>query len=321
VGRYILRRLVQAVPLLLLISLLAFLLVRASGDPMSMYGASANLSAEDRARIVAMHGWDKPKIVQYFYWLSDVVRGDWGTSVYTHQAVTQMILDRLPNTLILMGSVFVVTLLIAIPLGVASAIRQNSVLDHVATAVSFVAFALPTFWLGLVVIMVFSVRFKEWGWPSLPAGGMYSLADGPSVGGLAQHLILPTLVLSIVSVAGYIRYLRAGMLETLQQDYVRTARSKGLHELRVIWVHSFRNAILPLVTLIALNIPRIFSGALVTEQVFAWPGMGRLFVDNAARADYPVLMGLIMSVAVLVVLFNLVADVAYAYLDPRIRLG
>jgi peptide/nickel transport system permease protein len=312
---------VQAVPLLLLISLLAFLLVRASGDPMSMYGTSANLSAEDRARIVAMHGWDKPKIVQYFYWLSDVVRGDWGTSVYTHQAVTQMILDRLPNTLILMGSVFVVTLLIAIPLGVASAIRQNSVLDHVATAVSFVAFALPTFWLGLVVIMVFSVRFKEWGWPSLPAGGMYSLADGPSVGGLAQHLILPTLVLSIVSVAGYIRYLRAGMLETLQQDYVRTARSKGLRELRVIWVHSFRNAILPLVTLIALNIPRIFSGALVTEQVFAWPGMGRLFVDNAARADYPVLMGLIMSVAVLVVLFNLVADVAYAYLDPRIRLG
>jgi peptide/nickel transport system permease protein len=316
-----LRRLVQAVPLLLLISLLAFLLVRASGDPMSMYGASANLSAEDRARIVAMHGWDKPKIVQYFYWLSDVVRGDWGTSVYTHQAVTQMILDRLPNTLILMGSVFVVTLLIAIPLGVASAIRQNSVLDHVATAVSFVAFALPTFWLGLVLIMVFSVRFREWGWPSLPAGGMYRLADGPSIGGLAQHLILPTLVLSIVSVAGYIRYLRAGMLETLQQDYVRTARSKGLRELRVIWVHSFRNAILPLVTLIALNIPRIFSGALVTEQVFAWPGMGRLFVDNAARADYPVLMGLIMSVAVLVVLFNLVADVAYAYLDPRIRLG
>jgi peptide/nickel transport system permease protein len=128
-------------------------------------------------------------------------------------------------------------------------------------------------------------------------------------------------VLSIVSVAGYIRYLRAGMLESLQQEYVRTARAKGLRELRVIWVHSFRNAILPLVTLIALNIPRIFSGALVTEQVFAWPGMGRLFVDNAARADYPVLMGLIMSVSVLVVLFNLVADVTYAYLDPRIRLG
>jgi peptide/nickel transport system permease protein len=321
VGHYVLRRLIQAVPLLFLISLLAFLLVRASGDPMSMYGASANLSAEDRARIVAMHGWDQPKILQYFYWLRDVLGGDWGTSLYTHQAVTQMILDRLPNTLILMGSVFVVTLLIAIPLGVASAIRQNSVLDHVATAVSFVAFALPTFWLGLVVIMLFAVRLKEMGWPSLPAGGMYSLSEGPSLGGLLQHLVLPTFVLSIVSVAGYIRYLRAGMLESLQQDYVRTARAKGLRELRVIWVHSFRNAILPLVTLIALNIPRIFSGALVTEQVFAWPGMGRLFVDNAARADYPVLMGLIMSVSVLVVLFNLLADVTYAYLDPRIRLG
>jgi peptide/nickel transport system permease protein len=268
-----------------------------------------------------MHGWDQPKIVQYFYWLRDVLGGDWGTSLYTHQAVTQMILDRLPNTLILMGSVFVVTLLIAIPLGVFSAIRQNSVLDHVATAVSFIAFALPTFWLGLVMIMLFSVRLKEMGWPSLPAGGMYNLSERPSVGGLLQHLVLPTLVLSIVSVAGYIRYLRAGMLESLQQDYVRTARAKGLRELRVIWVHSFRNAILPLVTLIALNIPRIFSGALVTEQVFAWPGMGRLFVDNAARADYPVLMGLIMCVSVLVVSFNLVADVTYAYLDPRIRLG
>jgi peptide/nickel transport system permease protein len=319
--RYILRRLVQAVPLLFLISLLAFLLVRASGDPMSMYGASANLSDEDRARIVSVHGWDKPKIVQYVYWLSDVLHGDWGASVYTHQAVSQMILDRLPNTLILMGSVFLVTLLIAIPLGVASAVRPNSALDHVATAFSFIAFALPTFWLGLVLIMVFAVRFKEMGWPSLPAGGMYSLAEGPSLGGLLQHLLLPTLVLSIVSTAGYIRYLRAGILDALQQDYIRTARSKGLSELRIVWVHSFRNAILPLVTLIALNIPRVFSGALVTEQVFAWPGMGRLFVDNAARADYPVLMGLIMSVSVLVVLSNLVVDVAYAYLDPRIRLG
>jgi peptide/nickel transport system permease protein len=320
-GRYILHRLLQAVPLLFLISLLAFLLVRASGDPMSMYGTSASLSADDRARIVALHGWDKPKIVQYFYWLGDLVRGDLGTSLYTHQTVTLMILDRLPNTLNLMGSVFLVTLLLAIPLGVASAIHPNSILDHATTALSFAAFALPTFWLGLVLIMVFSVRFKEMGWPSLPAGGMYSLADGPSLGGLLQHLLLPTLVLSIVSVAGYMRYLRAAMLAAFQHDYIRTARSKGLGEFRVVWVHSFRNAILPLVTLIGLNIPRVFSGALVTEQVFAWPGMGRLFVDSATRADYPVLMGLIMCVAVLVVVFNLVADLAYACLDPRIRLG
>jgi len=185
-GRYILHRLIEAVPLLFLISLLGFLLVRASGDPMSVYGAGANLSAEDRTRIVALHGWDKPKVVQYFYWLNDVLHGDWGTSVYTHQTVTQMILDRRPNTLILMGSVFLVTLLMAIPLAVASAIRPNSAVDHVTTAVSFVAFALPTFWLGLVLIVVFSVRFKEMGWPSLPAGGMYGLAGGPSLGGLLQ---------------------------------------------------------------------------------------------------------------------------------------
>jgi peptide/nickel transport system permease protein len=318
-GQFIVRRLLQMVPLLFVVSLCAFLLIRLGGDPMSMYGFNPNLTAEDRQRIVAEHGWDRPLVVQYFYWLRDVGRGDWGSSLYTYEPVTAMILTRLPNTLILMGTVFVVTLLIAIPLGLYTAVHQYSRVDYLATGATFVAYAVPTFWLGLICIMVFSVKFQQWGLPSLPAGGMYDLAEGPSLLGLLRHLIMPVFVLSIVSLAGYVRYLRASMLDVLKQDYVRTAQAKGLDDRRIVWLHAFKNAALPLVTLIAMNIPRIFSGALITEQVFAWPGMGRLFVDHATRVDYPVLMGLVVSVALLVVVFSLVADIVYAYLDPRIR--
>jgi peptide/nickel transport system permease protein len=167
--------------------------------------------------------------------------------------------------------------------------------------------------------MIFAVKFQFWGLPSLPAGGMYDLTEGRTLLGLLKHLILPTFVLAIVSVAGYTRYVRASMLEVMREDYVRTARAKGLREGRVIRLHAFRNAAIPIVTVATMNIPLIFSGALVTEQVFAWPGMGRLFVDHAARADYPVLMGLVMAVAGLVIFFNIIADILYAYLDPRIR--
>jgi peptide/nickel transport system permease protein len=163
------------------------------------------------------------------------------------------------------------------------------------------------------------VKFKEWGLPYMPAGGMYDLVEGPSLLGLLKHLVMPAFVLSIVSMAAYIRYLRASMIEVLHDDFIRTARAKGLPEGTVTWRHAFRNALIPLVTLITMNIPLIFSGALITEQVFAWPGMGRLFVDHANRGDYPVLMGLILTVSVLVIVFNLVADIAYAAIDPRIR--
>jgi len=319
VGQYVARRLLQAIPLLFLISVISFMLIRLSGDPMSMYGQSSALTAEDRDRIMAQHGWDKPKPIQYLFWLRDLARGDLGSSLYTYQPVTQMIWEKLPNTLILMGTVFVVTIVVSIPLAIVSALRQYSTLDYLITGASFFAFALPTFWLGLVCIMIFSVKFKEWGLPYMPAGGMYDLVEGPSLPGLVKHLVMPALVLSVVSMASYIRYLRASMLEVLRDDYIRTARAKGLPELAVTWRHAFRNALIPLVTLITMNIPLIFSGALITEQVFAWPGMGRLFVDHANRGDYPVLMGLVLTVSVLVIFFNLVADIAYAAIDPRIR--
>lgn len=320
-GHYVVRRVLQAVPLLFLISVMSFMLIRMSGDPMSMYAQSSSLTQADRERIIKEHGWDQPRIVQYGFWLRDVARGDLGSSLYTYQPVTQMILERLPNTMILMGTVFVLTLVVSIPLAIISALRQYSKLDYVITGASFLAFALPTFWLGLVFIMIFAVKFKEWGLPYLPAGGMYDLVEGQSLPGLIKHLIMPAIVLSIVSMAAYVRYLRASMIEVLHDDYIRTARAKGLPEGAVTWRHAFRNALIPLVTLITMNIPLLFSGALITEQVFAWPGMGRLFVDHANRGDYPVLMGLVMTVSVLVVIFNLVADIAYAAIDPRIRFG
>jgi len=319
VGHYVVRRILQAVPLLFLISVMSFMLIRMSGDPMSMYAQSSSLTQADRERIIKEHGWDQPRIVQYGYWLRDVARGDLGSSLYTYQPVTQMILERLPNTMILMGTVFVLTLVVSIPLAIISALKQYSKLDYLITGASFLAFALPTFWLGLMFIMIFAVKFKEWGLPYMPAGGMYDLVEGPSLLGLIKHLAMPAIVLSIVSMAAYIRYLRASMIEVLHDDYIRTARAKGLPEGTVTWRHAFRNALIPLVTLITMNIPLIFSGALITEQVFAWPGMGRLFVDHANRGDYPVLMGLVMTVSVLVVVFNLVADIAYAAIDPRIR--
>lgn len=320
-GHYVVRRVLQAVPLLFLISVMSFMLIRMSGDPMSMYAQSSSLTQADRERIIKEHGWDQPRIVQYGFWLRDVARGDLGSSLYTYQPVTQMILERLPNTMILMGTVFVLTLVVSIPLAIVSALKQYSKLDYIITGASFLAFALPTFWLGLVFIMIFAVKFKEWGLPYLPAGGMYDLVEGQSLPGLIKHLIMPAIVLSIVSMAAYVRYLRASMIEVLHDDYIRTARAKGLPEGAVTWRHAFRNALIPLVTLITMNIPLLFSGALITEQVFAWPGMGRLFVDHANRGDYPVLMGLVMTVSVLVVIFNLVADIAYAAIDPRIRFG
>jgi peptide/nickel transport system permease protein len=319
VGQYVFRRLLQALPLLFLISLMSFMLIRMSGDPMSMYAQASSLTQADRERIIKEHGWDQPKIVQYVYWLRDIARGDLGSSLYTYQPVTQMIWEKLPNTMILMGTVFIVTIAVSIPLAIISALRQYSALDYLVTGASFLAFALPTFWLGLVCIMIFAVKFKEWGLPYMPAGGMYDLVEGPSLLGLLKHLVMPAFVLSIVSMAAYIRYLRASMIEVLHDDFIRTARAKGLPEGTVTWRHAFRNALIPLVTLITMNIPLIFSGALITEQVFAWPGMGRLFVDHANRGDYPVLMGLILTVSVLVIVFNLVADIAYAAIDPRIR--
>lgn len=322
-GQYVVRRLIMAVPLLLVISMMVFgMLQAAPGGPMGAYVRRGNFSAEDLRRIEERLGLNAPVYVQYGKWLGRVVRLDFGESITERRPVTQAIRDRLPNTLYLMATAWVVTILIAIPIGVITAIKQYSWFDHVVTGLTFVGQSVPIFWLGLILILIFYIwldnPFK--GGPLLPAGGMYTLGKDFSVWDRIVHLILPVTMLSASWVAWYTRFLRASMLEVIHQDYIRTARAKGLGEQVVIMRHAFRNAAIPLVTLMALDLPLIFSGALFTEVIFSWPGMGRLFFTAADRRDYPLLMAIIMITATLIVLSNLLADVIYAWLDPRIRL-
>jgi peptide/nickel transport system permease protein len=319
-SRYIARRLVEAVPLLLLITIGVFVILQLlPAGPLSVYENDPALTAEDLERLEERFGLNDPIPVRYARWLGTVVRGDLGYSLVTHQPVGVMIGDRLPATLYLQAVALVVTLCIAIPVGIISAVRQYSVADHAATLFSFVGYAVPTFWSGLLVIIVFAVKFRELGLPALPASGMSTLGGESGVLDHLAHLVLPVSVLALFNAAHYTRYVRASMLEVIHQDYVRTARAKGLAEQLVIWRHALKNASLPVVTVITLDLPALFSGAVVTESIFAWPGMGRLFLESAFRFDYAVLMGVVTITAGLVILSTLLADVLYGWLDPRIR--
>lgn len=320
-GAYIIRRLLQAIPLLLIISVIMFYIIFSLGDPLSRLRANPRSSPEDIARVEKLYGLDRPVYVQYFYWLRNTLKGDWGDSLVTRQAVIPTIKDRLGNTLILMVTAFIFTLILAIPIGLLSALKQYSWFDHLVTAFSFIAYSLPVFVLGFLLIWVFSIKFRQWGLPDLPSGKMYDVRGERTPLQLARHLILPVLTLSLISAATYIRYLRAAVLEVLGQDYIRTARSKGLQHSVVVRRHVLKNASLPLVTLILIQIAFLFSGAVVTESIFAWPGMGLLFIQSATNVDYPMLMGILVIASGLVILFNLIADIAYAYLDPRIKYG
>ncbi len=314
-GRYILRRLVQAVPLLLGISVASFLILNAvPGGPLSAYENSPSITSADLQRLEHEFGLDQPLQVRYLGWLGKFFTGDWGYSYATHLPVLRMIGERLPNTLYLMSTVYVVTLLIAIPVGIFTALRQYSLFDHVVTTGTFMGLSMPTFWLGLMLIIVFGLYLRLF-----PLGGMTSPGVSFDVVDRLRHLVLPVATLSFVGIGHYVRYLRASMLETLGQDYVRTARAKGLVERAVVARHALKNAAIPLVTVAAVDLPELFVGALVTEQIFGWPGMGRLFWDAATRADYPILMGILSVSAALIILANLLADVTYGYLDPRIR--
>ena len=314
-GRYVARRLIQAVPLLLLISIASFALLKAApGGPLAAYESNPLVTAEDMVRLRSAFGLDQPLPVQYVSWLSKFVLGDWGYSYAYHQQVLGLIGERLPNTVYLMGTVYVFTLLLAIPIGILVAVRQYSWFDHATTGVTFAFLSTPTFWLGLLLIIVFGLQL---GW--LPLGGIDTPGSGFDLGDRVRHLVLPVLTLSLVGLGRYTRYLRASMLETINNDFIRTARAKGLNERRVVVGHAFKNAASPLVTIAALDLPELFVGALVTEQIFGWPGMGRLFWDAATRFDYPILMGILAVSSGLIVFANLVADVLYGYLDPRIR--
>ena len=314
-GRYIVRRLLQAMPLLLAISVVAFAIIKAQpGGPLAAYEGNPDFTEADRLRLEHAFGLDQPLPLQYLSWLGSFVRLDWGYSFSSHQPVLTLIGERLPNTLYLMGTVFVVVILIAIPIGVLTAVKQYSWFDHVVTGTVFTFLSTPTFWLGLLLIILFGLQLR---W--LPLGGMQTLGAPFDIADRLRHLILPVATVALVQMGGHVRYLRASMLETIGQDYMRTARAKGLAERVVVLRHALKNAAIPLVTIIALDMPELFVGAVVTETIFGWPGMGRLFLDAAFRADYPVLQGILAISSGLIVFANLVADVMYGWLDPRIR--
>jgi peptide/nickel transport system permease protein len=313
--RYLGRRLGQSAILLVLVSVIGFgLLYLTPGGPMSQFALTPGMSAETLAQIAHQMGLDRPIPVQYAEWAGRLLTGDWGRSYRDQSPVLTVIVSHLWATLELMLSSTLLAILLGTWVGVLGAIRRYSAADYLATIGAMVALSVPTFWFGLVMIYVFSV-WLAW----LPSGNMYSNGGGGLLD-YARHLLLPCLVLTLVTIATWSRYMRAAMLDVVSQDYIRTARAKGLRPRAVLVHHALRNALLPMITVAGLHVPTLLGGALVTETVFTWPGMGRLFLDSIGYRDYPVVMGLLMFSAMLVLLGNLLADLLYLLADPRIRL-
>lgn len=317
-GRYILRRLLQAIPLLFLLSIFMFLLIHAlPGGPDEVL-ITPGLDAAGRAALKAHYGLDQPLPVQYLRWLGNVLLGDFGTSFSTNQPVTQILMQRFPATLELFLSALVVALFFAILLGVISAVKQNSVTDYLLTSLSYFGLAMPAFLLGLFAQDIFGVKL-HW----LPTSGTATLGITYDwFNGLWDHLLhllLPMIVLATLFVAGWSRYMRSSMIEVIKQDYMRTARAKGVSPQAIFIRHALRNAIIPLITVVAIDFGAIAGGAVITEGIFAWPGMGQLFIDSLDKRDFPVLLAMLVLSGVFVILFNLIADILYAVMDPRIR--
>jgi peptide/nickel transport system permease protein len=320
-ARYIFRRFLQAIPLIFLVSLVMFFVLQSvPGGPLSVYTRS-RITAEALEQIKHNLGLDQPLHIQYIRWLSRAIQGDLGVSYDTQRPVLTEIVVRLPATLYLIGTVFVVVLLLSILIGVFSAIRQYTKSDILVTTITFVGQALPDFWIGLMLLLISNNYLinQSTGRPYLPAGGMYSIGEPFSVMDWFLHLILPALTLGLAWVSWYSRYVRASMLDVIHEDYIRTARAKGLKESVVIFKHALKNAAIPLTTMVALDLPVLVGGALFIETIFSWPGMARLFYRAVERRDYPILMGVIMVSSVAIILSGIIADIIYAYLDPRIH--
>lgn len=341
---YVVRRVLQAIPMLFLLSIVLFALVNiAPGGPLAGHGQSRRIRPEKAEILKRQFGLDRPLPMQYVIWLigndwmevdadgdgvaeshgqrRGILRGDFGFSFRNRQPVLEEIMARLPNTIYLMSVTLTVVGIVAIPVGVISAVKQYSVFDIVVTTLSFMGQAIPGFWLGLLLILVFYAWLDNpfTGEALLPAGGMHSPGAEFSILDWAKHLILPVTMGMVGWVAWYSRFLRSSMLDVLHKDYMRTARAKGLAERLVLYRHALKNAVIPLVTIFALDIPYIFAGSLYTELLFSWPGMGRLYYQAATGRDYPMVMAILTIGAGFVIFANLLADMAYAFLDPRIR--
>jgi peptide/nickel transport system permease protein len=312
---YLVRRVLQMIPLLFGITVVLFAVIQAApgGPEGSLLETGRFIDPEVIESYRRRLGVDQPVYIQYVRWLTAALSGDLGISFSTTRPVAEMIWERLPATLELMGVAFLLAAVLAFALGTASAVKQYSFLDHAGTGLSFLGIAMPVFWFALILQLVFGVWL---GW--LPVSGTRTVGAS-SFGDHLRHLILPGVVLSVRYIAGWSRYLRSSMLGALRADYVRTARAKGLPESTVVGVHALRNALIPVTSVMALNLAGLFSGAVITEMVFAWPGIGRMFVQAMFARDYPLLMGILLLGSVMVVVFNLVADLVYGLLDPRIR--
>ncbi len=310
---YVAGRLLRAVPLLFGLSLLTFALVHAApGGPLTVYLSNPNVRPEDIERLERLLGLDRPLHEQYLGWLSAFVRGDWGFSYVDGRPVLLRVLERAGATVELMGTAFALALFAALVLGSLAALRPGSVADSLVSGASIVGISLPTFWLGLVLQLVFAVELRF-----LPTAGRMGVGGE----GRLAHLVLPAATLSSFYAASWIRYVRASLASTLARDFVRAGRAQGLSEAQLLVRHSLPNALFPLVTVLALDFALLFGGAVVTETVFAWPGMGTLLVDSVYRRDYSILMAILMVGSAAVVLSNLLADLVYAWLDPRVRLA
>lgn len=312
--QYIIRRLLIAIPVLLGVTIFGFFIINlAPGNPVDMqinpYATEADIEIKKEAL-----GINDPVYIQYFRWLGSLVKGDFGYSFSTYEPVSKMLLERIGPTLMLMGTALIIAYLIAIPLGILSATKQYSWIDYLTTSFSFLGVSIPNFFLGLGFIYIFSISFNI-----LPSGGMNTLgSDGGFIDTL-KHLILPALVLATGICGSMVRYVRSSMLEVFGQDYLRTARAKGLKEMFVVNKHAFRNALLPIITVIGVDVSLLIGGAVVTEQIFQWPGLGQLTIQSIGSRDYPTLMAINVLAALSVLFSNLIADILYSVADPRIK--
>jgi peptide/nickel transport system permease protein len=311
---YLTRRALVTIPLLLGVSLILFFVLHlAPGGPTDVYADNPSVSPAALENLKRELGLDQPLPWQYLRWLGAFARGEWGFSIRSGQPVLETALERVVPTLFLGGTSFILALLLAIPLGVFSALRRYTASDYVFTIMSFLGISMPIFWLALMLQSLFAVQLR---W--LPSAGLETIGDGGFLDRL-RHIILPASLLAVVNIASWGRFVRSSMLDVLGLDYIRTARAKGLSERLVTYRHGFRNALIPVVTIIALDFAGILSGAVITETIFAWPGMGRLFIEAMNGRDYPVLMALLMIGSVALVFTNLLTDLVYSWIDPRIR--
>jgi peptide/nickel transport system permease protein len=312
-NRYIISRILQAFILLLFVSIIMFtILTLAPGGPAILL--QQEISDELAARLRQQMGLDQPPHIQYVRWITRFLQGDLGTSFSYARPVSDIIRQRFVPTLVLGSASLTIAVVFGVLLGITSALNRYSFIDYLATGVAFFGLSIPVFWFGIMLIIIFSVTL---GW--LPSGGMYGTDGSRSLLNLLRHLIMPAIVLGTPSMAQLARFTRSSMITAMREDYIRTARSKGVGENRVLWNHAFKNGLIPVLTILGIIVPRLFSGAAITESVFAWPGLGRLAVESAFQRDYPVIMALTILVSAMVIVSNLIVDLLYVVIDPRIR--